>query len=102
MLVITSKTWISQVLTNGIFSLDYFITPHAQRERGKVIDRGVHIYIYSASSLERPITFLDIKPFLLGVKTSGYKRKLCYIESTIVPSYNSIMGAVFEYDINQA
>ena len=24
-----------------------FITPHAQRERGKVIDRGVHIYIYS-------------------------------------------------------
>ena len=22
-----------------------FITPHAQRERGKVIDRGVHIYI---------------------------------------------------------
>ena len=24
----------------------YFITPHAQRERGKMIDRGVHIYIY--------------------------------------------------------
>ena len=23
-----------------------FITPHTQRERGKVIDRGVHIYIY--------------------------------------------------------
>ena len=22
------------------------ITPHAQRERGKVIGRGVHIYIY--------------------------------------------------------
>ena len=22
------------------------ITPHTQRERGKVIDRGVHIYIY--------------------------------------------------------
>ena len=22
------------------------ITPHAQREWGKVIDRGVHIYIY--------------------------------------------------------
>ena len=21
-------------------------TPHAQRERGKVIDRGIHIYIY--------------------------------------------------------
>ena len=26
--------------------IDHFITPHAQRERGKVIDRGVHIYIY--------------------------------------------------------
>ena len=23
-----------------------FITPHAQRERGKVIGRGVHMYIY--------------------------------------------------------
>ena len=22
------------------------VTPHAQRERGKVIGRGVHIYIY--------------------------------------------------------
>ena len=29
-------------------------------------------------------------------------RKLCYIESTIVPCYNPIMGAIFEYDINQA
>ena len=29
-------------------------------------------------------------------------RKLCYIESTIVPSYNSITGAILEYDINQA
>ena len=24
----------------------FVITPHAQRERGKVIGRGVHIYIY--------------------------------------------------------
>ena len=24
-----------------------FVTPHAQRERGKVIDRGVHIYVCS-------------------------------------------------------
>ena len=24
----------------------HIITPHAQRERGKVIGRGVHIYIY--------------------------------------------------------
>ena len=24
----------------------HMITPHAQRERGKVIGRGVHIYIY--------------------------------------------------------
>ena len=29
------------------FCFELFIfTPHAQRERGKVIDRGVHIYIY--------------------------------------------------------
>ena len=35
-------------------------------------------------------------------KTSGFKRKLCYIESTIVPSDNPIMGAIFEYDISQA
>ena len=27
-------------------SLCSVITPHAQRERGKVISRGVHIYIY--------------------------------------------------------
>ena len=48
------------------------------------------------------LRFLAIKPFLLGVKTSGFKRKLCFIESTIVPSYNSIMGAIFEYDKNKA
>ena len=24
----------------------FIVTPHAQRERGKVIGRGVHIYIY--------------------------------------------------------
>ena len=24
----------------------FLFTPHAQRERGKVIDRGIHIYIY--------------------------------------------------------
>ena len=27
-------------------AIEPFITPHAQRERGKVIGRGVHIYIY--------------------------------------------------------
>ena len=45
---------------------------------------------------------LAIKAFLLRVKTSVFRRKLCYIESTIVSSYNSIMGEIFEYDINQA
>ena len=30
-------------------------TPHAQRERGKVIDRGVHIYIYIMSVDEKNI-----------------------------------------------
>ena len=28
------------------FERGVLFTPHAQRERGKVIDRGVHIYIY--------------------------------------------------------
>ena len=27
-------------------SSSFIVTPHAQRERGKVIGRGVHIYIY--------------------------------------------------------
>ena len=32
---------------NALFFLFLaLVTPHAQRERGKVIDRGVHIYIY--------------------------------------------------------
>ena len=37
-------------MSKGIkaYPVDTFelVTPHAQRERGKVIDRGVHIYIY--------------------------------------------------------
>ena len=33
--------------SSSIFSFSFFLfTPHAQRERGKVIGRGVHIYIY--------------------------------------------------------
>ena len=28
-----------------VIEIDVVFTPHAQRERGKVIDRGVHIYI---------------------------------------------------------
>ena len=56
---------------------------------------------YSASSLKSDKRVLALKPFLLGVKTSCFKRKLCYIKSTNVPSYNSIIGAIFEYDINQ-
>ena len=57
---------------------------------------------YSASSFEMPITYFNHETILLGVKTSGFKRKLCYIESTIVQSYISIMGVIFEYDLNQA
>ena len=30
----------------GCRMIHNLITPHAQRERGKVIGRGVHIYIY--------------------------------------------------------
>ena len=34
-----------------VSTLVLLITPHAQRERGKVIDRGVHIYIYICVSV---------------------------------------------------
>ena len=30
-----------------VIELLLLVTPHAQRERGKVIDRGVHIYVCS-------------------------------------------------------
>ena len=33
-------------LGKGFLEGNIIITPHAQRERGKVIGRGVHIYIY--------------------------------------------------------
>ena len=35
--------------------LDRVVTPHAQRERGKVIDRGVHIYIYVCGREEKKL-----------------------------------------------
>ena len=41
--------YICQLHASFIYALcfnDIIITPHAQRERGKVIGRGVHIYIY--------------------------------------------------------
>ena len=41
-----------------------FITPHAQHERGKVIDRGVHIYIYVCSPKKNLNRTLEIdSPF---------------------------------------
>ena len=40
--------WSNVHIVNGCpaASDNLFITPHAQRERGKVIGCGVHIYIY--------------------------------------------------------
>ena len=38
-----------------LFKTAHLITPHAQRERGKVIDRGVHIYIYIYMSVVKKI-----------------------------------------------
>ena len=35
------------------------ITPHAQRERGKVIGRGVHIYIYLLHTSPAHCTFFN-------------------------------------------
>ena len=40
-------------------SFKYLITPHAQRERGKVIGRGVHIYIYLWSKKKFESYFRD-------------------------------------------
>ena len=37
-------TCVNNKKGRGLF-LFMIITPHAQRERGKVIDRGVHIYV---------------------------------------------------------
>ena len=45
-ILIFVSLWIChslQALDNYLFDI---FTPHAQRERGKVIGRGVHIYIY--------------------------------------------------------
>ena len=36
---------MQQPCNRSKFNYVYVITPHAQRERGKVIGRGVHIYI---------------------------------------------------------
>ena len=38
-----------------VFLIFFIITPHAQRERGKVIGRGVHIYIYICLWSEKKI-----------------------------------------------
>ena len=37
-----------------------FITPRAQRERGKVIGRGVHIYIYIQPYIESTTVLSDM------------------------------------------
>ena len=42
--MLTAKT--PQRVTSKTKNIPHIITPHAQCERGKVIDRGVHIYIY--------------------------------------------------------
>ena len=47
-----------------VIELLLLVTPHAQRERGKVIDRGVHIYIYVCSQKKNLNRTLDIdSPF---------------------------------------
>ena len=44
MLLVSIQSWPKVLGRLGIIVM--VITPHAQRERGKVIGRGVHIYIY--------------------------------------------------------
>ena len=41
-----SRPFRSYIVNEEIWYLVLVVTPHAQRERGKVIGRGVHIYIY--------------------------------------------------------
>ena len=79
------------------------VSEHQSIVRKKIFSTPISICpcSYSASRFEMPITCLAIKPFLLGVQTSCFKRILCYIESTIIPSYNSILGEIFEDDITK-
>ena len=44
--MITSPSLVLFVLLHQTGFTKEFVTPHAQRERGKVIDRGVHIYMF--------------------------------------------------------
>ena len=47
-----------------VLNRPFLITPHAQCERGKVIDRGVHIYIYVCSRKKNLNRTLEIdSPF---------------------------------------
>ena len=52
-LVHSEKTRLKKMITIII------ITPHAQRERGKVICRGVHIYIYLLHTSPAHCTFFN-------------------------------------------
>ena len=42
-----------------------------------VVGKPNLLCVYSASSFEKPLTCFRHKTFLLGVKTAGFKRKLC-------------------------
>ena len=64
--IITEDEVVVGHIHRRISSICHLITPHAQRERGKVIDRGVHIYICLWSKkkfesyLRDRLTFLNI------------------------------------------
>ena len=50
-----------------------------------ILLRGLSLFkCGTRTSTVLPACFLAIKPFLLGVKTSAFKRKPCYIESTLL------------------
>ena len=54
---IVSSYELARPLMGTIFLV--IITPHAQRERGKVIGRGVHIYIYLLHTSPAHCTFFN-------------------------------------------
>ena len=53
-----------------------FFTPHAQRERGKVIDRGVHIYIYICLWTKKIFESTVVSIYIYTIYVCGRKKYL--------------------------
>ena len=67
-----------------------FITPHAQRVRGKVIDRGVHIYIYI-------YLYIYIYIYILYIYVCGRKKYLSRTLEIDSPFQTLTVGLLIEF-----